>query len=83
MAFSSFAEFLAMGGHAPYVWSAWGVTALLILATVWHARAEQRQLLNGLKRRARREHARSTGGAQAPLNAARFTSVEGETRHDA
>ncbi|CEP37504.1 MULTISPECIES: heme exporter protein CcmD [unclassified Halomonas] len=56
MAFDSLAEFLAMGGHAPYVWSAWGVTALLLLAIVWHARAEQRQLLKGLKRRARREN---------------------------
>ncbi|HSP31805.1 MAG TPA: heme exporter protein CcmD [Halomonas sp.] len=56
MAFASFSEFLAMGGHAPYVWSAWGVTALLLLATVWHARVEHRQLLNGLKRRARREN---------------------------
>ncbi|MGO1430345.1 MAG: heme exporter protein CcmD, partial [Halomonas sp.] len=51
MAFASFFEFLAMGGHAPYVWSAWGVTALLLLATVWHARVEQRQLIKGLKRR--------------------------------
>ena len=47
MAFGSFSEFIAMGGHAPYVWSAWGVTALLLLATVWHARVEQRQLLKG------------------------------------
>jgi heme exporter protein D len=54
MAFASFSEFLAMGGHAPYVWSAWGVTALLLVATVWHARVEQRQLLKGIKRRARR-----------------------------
>ncbi|MEA2118935.1 heme exporter protein CcmD [Halovibrio sp. HP20-50] len=54
MAFDSFYEFLAMGGHAPYVWSAWGVTALLLITTVWHARVEQRQLLKGLKRRARR-----------------------------
>lgn len=54
MAFDSFSEFIAMGGHAPYVWSAWGVTALLLLAIVWHARAEQHQLLKGLKRRARR-----------------------------
>lgn len=63
MAFDSFAEFLAMGGHAPYVWSAWGVTALLLLATVWHARAEQRQLLKGLKRRARRAYS-ARGNAQ-------------------
>ncbi|MDQ7727946.1 heme exporter protein CcmD [Halomonas sp. SpR8] len=56
MAFDSFSEFLAMGGHAPYVWSAWGVTALLLLATVWHARVEQRQLIKGLRRRVRREN---------------------------
>lgn len=56
MAFASFFEFLAMGGHAPYVWPAWGVTALLLLATVWHARVEQRQLIKGLKRRVRREN---------------------------
>ncbi|MEE3111990.1 MAG: heme exporter protein CcmD, partial [Pseudomonadota bacterium] len=29
MAFSSLNEFFAMGGHAVYVWAAWGVTALL------------------------------------------------------
>lgn len=63
MAFSSFSEFLAMGGHAPYVWSAWGVTALLLLATVWHARVEQRQLLKGLKRRTRRQNS-TRGTAQ-------------------
>ncbi|WP_438887755.1 heme exporter protein CcmD, partial [Bacillus cereus group sp. BC330] len=27
-----------MGGHAVYVWAAWGVTALLMLMIVWHAR---------------------------------------------
>ncbi|GEN29021.1 heme exporter protein D [Halovibrio variabilis] len=63
MAFDSFSEFIAMGGHAPYVWSAWGVTALLLLASVWHARAEQRQLLKSLKRRVRRENS-SRGNAQ-------------------
>ncbi|MGO2242773.1 MAG: heme exporter protein CcmD [Halomonas sp.] len=54
MAFTSFSDFLAMGGHAPYVWSAWGVTVLLLLASAWHARLEQRQLLKVLRRRARR-----------------------------
>lgn len=63
MAFDTFAEFIAMGGHGPYVWSAWGVTALLLLATVWHARAEQRQLLKSLQRRVRRENS-SRGNAQ-------------------
>lgn len=81
MAFASFAEFLAMGGHAPYVWSAWGVTALLLLLIVWHARVEHRQLVKGVKRRVRRERARST--SMPPQNAAQFNSVEGGMRDDA
>lgn len=56
MAFASFSDFFAMGGHALYVWSAWGVTALLLITTVWHARVERRQLLKGLKRRVRRNN---------------------------
>lgn len=34
MAFESFADFLAMGKHAPYVWSAYGLTFLIV---VWNA----------------------------------------------
>lgn len=47
-----------MGGHGPYVWSAWGVTLLLMVVLAWHARYERRQLIDGLKRRARREQSR-------------------------
>lgn len=55
MAFASFQDFFAMGGHAPYVWSAWGVTALLLLGAVLHARVEYHQLIRDLQRRERRE----------------------------
>ncbi|MBD3643562.1 heme exporter protein CcmD, partial [Alcanivorax sp.] len=34
MAFESFADFLAMGKHGFYVWSAYGVSALLIIANM-------------------------------------------------
>jgi heme exporter protein D len=30
----SFGEFLAMGGYAPYVWGAYGVTAVLVAAEI-------------------------------------------------
>ncbi|WP_445156763.1 heme exporter protein CcmD [Halomonas sp. E14] len=60
MAFDSFTEFFAMGGHAPYVWASWGVTAVLLLGLVLHARAERRQLLRQLKRRMRREDHQSS-----------------------
>ncbi|GAA3900221.1 hypothetical protein GCM10022228_08360 [Halomonas cibimaris] len=65
MAFTSFADFIAMGGHAPYVWSAWGVTLFLLLASVWHARLERRQLIKGLKRRDRREQTHQDNAAVA------------------
>lgn len=58
MAFDSFAEFIAMGGHGAYVWSSWVITLLLILGLIGHARLERRQLMEGLMRRARREQAR-------------------------
>ena len=34
MAFDSFAEFLAMGTHAPYVWSAYSLSFAIILWNV-------------------------------------------------
>ncbi|MEQ5800910.1 heme exporter protein CcmD [Halomonas sp. H10-9-1] len=55
MAFDSFQDFLAMGGHAPYVWACWGVTGALLISIVVHARAERRQLLRQLRRRQRRQ----------------------------
>lgn len=78
MAFNSIAEFIAMGGHAPYVWSSWGLTLFLFVALAWHARFERRQLMNSLKRRERRERAREQQNvAPAPLQ----TVVEGG-QHD-
>lgn len=57
MAFDSFQDFLAMGGHAPYVWASWGVTGTLLIGIVLHARAERRRLLRMLQRRRRRQAA--------------------------
>lgn len=45
MAFDSFADFLAMGRHGPYVWSAYGVTALVVLWNVVQPLLRRRQLL--------------------------------------
>ncbi|TLF47627.1 heme exporter protein CcmD [Halomonas urmiana] len=63
MAFESLSAFLAMGGHGPYVWAAYGATAALLLGVTLHARAERRALLRDLRRRARREQRR---GASTP-----------------
>lgn len=78
MAFASWSEFLAMGGHGVYVWAAWGVTALFLLATVWHARLERRQLLKQLRRRARRQPLHPSPSAPVPVKTA-----QGGVRNDA
>ncbi|MFP4138326.1 MAG: heme exporter protein CcmD [Halomonas sp.] len=78
MAFDSFNAFIAMGGHAPYVWAAWMATAALLIGTVLHARAERRRLLRGLKRRARREQRRDA----EPGGVARVSHQSGGNCHD-
>ncbi|RDB44763.1 heme exporter protein CcmD [Halomonas sp. DQ26W] len=78
MAFESFNEFIAMGGHAPYVWAAWGVTGGLLLALTLHARAERRLLLRNLQRRVRREE--RLGANQVDM--ARVSHQTGGNRHD-
>lgn len=45
MAFDSFADFLAMGHHAPYVWSAYGVTFLIVAWNVLQPWQQRRRLL--------------------------------------
>lgn len=45
-------EFLAMGGYALWVWSAWGLTALVMVINVIAARSRLRQTV----RRARESH---------------------------
>ena len=49
MAFESIQAAWQMAGHGPYVWSAYGLTALVLLALVWmpiaRAREFSRQIL--------------------------------------
>ncbi|MDZ7854400.1 MAG: heme exporter protein CcmD [Halomonas sp.] len=69
MAFDSLSAFLTMGGHGAYVWASWGVTALLLLGVVLHARFERRALLRDLRRRVRREqHQGASGAATTPVS---------------
>jgi heme exporter protein D len=71
-----------MGGHAVYVWAAWGVTALLMLVIVWHARQERRQLLHAVKRRVRRENAQRQSSYAQSLQEP-VTSAQKDVHHDA
>jgi len=58
MAFSSFADFLSMGRHGAYVWSAYGLCLALIALNVVLPVLARRRYLNDLLRRRRREVAR-------------------------
>ena len=52
---NSFADFLAMGGYAGYVWGSIGVTALIMIAEPILARRHQRTTISRLKRQLRAE----------------------------
>ena len=43
---SELANFLHMGGHGPYIWSAWALTALALAANAVLAVREKRRALN-------------------------------------
>ncbi len=55
MSFNSFAEFLAMGHHGPYVWSAYGISLAVIALNIALPILSRRRYLQEEARRLRRE----------------------------
>ena len=51
MAFHSFSDFIAMGRHGAFVWSAYGISLINIVAPIQRKRA----LINDIKRKIKRE----------------------------
>ena len=49
--FSSFSEFLDMGGYAFNVWSVYGLFAVFIIANLWLPLDKRKQILREQKRR--------------------------------
>lgn len=45
MAFESFADFLAMGRHGPYVWAAYGLTLAIVAWNVLQPLRQRKKLL--------------------------------------
>ena len=43
-------EFLLMGGYAVYVWSAYGITLLVLVANIWGAYRRHTGMLARLRR---------------------------------
>jgi heme exporter protein D len=55
VSFSTFGEFLAMGHHGPYVWSAYGISLLVLALNLWLPVLARRNYLQDEARRLRRE----------------------------
>ena len=55
MSFSSFSEFLAMGNHGLYVWSAYGISLLILTINLLLPLRARHNYLKGEARRLRRE----------------------------
>ena len=60
MYWNSFAEFLAMGRHAVYVWGSFGVMALVMIAEPLIVIRGQKGLIARLRRQFRAEKAEQT-----------------------
>lgn len=59
MAFESFADFIAMGKHGPYVWSAYGITLVVVVANIVAPILRRKGVIEDIKRKAKREQAES------------------------
>lgn len=70
MSFDSFGDFLRMGGYAQYVWSAYGITVVVLVTNVVQALLMKRRVLTSQKRVIEREQARAEN--------ARVEQVQGE-----
>jgi heme exporter protein D len=58
MSFDSFSEFLAMGHHGLFVWSAYGICLLVLVINVAQPLLARRRYLQQEARRLRRETAK-------------------------
>ena len=57
MYFESLADFIQMGRHGVYVWSAYGISAGLIVVNLWLALRSQKQAREQVARQMRRDAA--------------------------
>lgn len=72
MYFANMTDFFHMGGHAPYVWSAYGIGVLILMLNIvlpwWQNRRFREQLRRQLSRKA--QHASSATKAASSMRQA-------------
>ena len=61
MSFTSLADFLAMGGYAPYVWTCYGATLLTLVVIVAGLRRQKRRLVQAIRLRLPQRHGTTPG----------------------
>jgi len=53
--FDSFSDFLAMGGHAGFVWGSYVAFALVVVWNFWQPRLERKRVVHLLRARQHRQ----------------------------
>ncbi|MCR8921694.1 heme exporter protein CcmD [Dasania sp. GY-MA-18] len=66
MYFENLAALLTMDGHGPYVWAAYGMTALVLILLIINPLLRKRSLLTQQRMRLRREQASSSSAEPSP-----------------
>ena len=68
MQFSSFAEFIAMGGHGFYVWLSYGVSIALLILLVFFSVTKNKSIIKQIQRRQHREEKLKQAAQQQTSN---------------
>lgn len=55
MAFETLTDFIAMGKHGPFVWSAYGISFIVIVVNILAPIQRKKALMNEIKRKIKRE----------------------------
>nr|WP_010132816.1 heme exporter protein CcmD [Microbulbifer agarilyticus] len=74
--FDSLASFFAMNGHGPYVWAAYGVAVLVLVALAVAPVLRQRTLRREFKQQLRQEEARRRAAAARAASQRAVETVE-------
>lgn len=75
MSFSSFGEFLAMGGHGLYVWLSYGAALIIVLYNVVSVQVRQRRFFRQARDLERRNAIRARAAGSVPAAAADGSAI--------
>ncbi|MBO6556781.1 MAG: heme exporter protein CcmD [Pseudomonadales bacterium] len=65
MRFDSFEAFLHMDGHGLFIWAAYGITFIVLLANLWWPKWSCRRIVSATRAQAKRHNAHHPDGGEA------------------